>query len=497
MPRGSRRILLAVLLATCAGFAWWGFATSPVVTEVSPPHATQPRPETPGTPAAAHAEDPGTRTASADVAITRTPVGRPVEASTSPTRTGRVLLYPSYPMQPFGAGTALELALEHDDERIALTWTRDLEAPVPTAATAEVPPGIWRIVVVHGPGDRPGLTRSQAWMLEPPDDVAVVAGETIGRTALISRAVDAPDRGTCTIRGIATIDGRPAARRPVRLAPFGLGGATARTDADGRFELVDAPAGHGELQLLGVVRQTRTEHIPIHVLARLPIAGLDGEVLDVTLVGATAGLQLRLIESDGRPAAFVPVRLRSPEVLAEILPNQSIPDQPFRVASGSDGRVTLAALPAGKFDLSVGSESDRPLVEFDVELRGGTTRDLGDLRLPPRSQATIELALADGTSPRSLFRATAHLQPLDPDIRAPRDPRVERGDRVRFQDVSPGTYALTVRQRGRELTASAPLTLVPGENPSIRAVLRPSPDVAPAGRPTADRPIESGSRDRR
>ena len=225
-------------------------------------------PSDPGT-SPEHAAAPVDDTAAADAApVAATPPGGRAPATARDDRPGE-LVVTLHDRAMLEFDTFL-LGAEGPDERF-VTMERAASAYSGTFR-ATVAPGTWRIVVLRGPGDRPGVERSERWTMDLPDEVLVLPGERSRAALRLDRTLDPPPLGTATLVGTAFVDGRPAVGASVCLAPTTAPVFT-KVATDGTWRLVDAPAGRHMLRLLQPVPGRRPDGTAA-VMTRLGGAGM-------------------------------------------------------------------------------------------------------------------------------------------------------------------------------------------------------------------------------
>lgn len=225
-------------------------------------------------------------------------------------------------------------------------------------------------------------------------------------------------------------DGSPCVGWTVRSAPRPGLVFQASTDAQGRFEFASCPNATTTLLVGGPDADAFTPVVTIEAVARG-----DTDVRIVVLPGqATFGkLALRVLGPGRAPLARALVRV------LELAPS----GRRFDRHTASDGRAEFAALPPGKYRVSVRAPGYGVVSLGARELRDAAGLDLGDVVLAPAVTLRARLAgpgLGAG-------RAHAAIYSADGEFVAPQSARSTAAELV-FEDVPPGEYVAPLAGHG-------------------------------------------------
>jgi protocatechuate 3,4-dioxygenase beta subunit len=153
------------------------------------------------------------------------------------------------------------------------------------------------------------ITFSSVAMAQPPDGARPGAGGGLGQRQLPPRDAIAGEalRGTSVIRGtvVAADNGSPIRRAQVRIGGQGAQGRLATTDAQGRFELRDLPAGRYTVSASkgGFVSVQYGQRRPSESGTPLEIG--DGQALEKVVIALPRGSVIsgRITDEFGEPVA--------------------------------------------------------------------------------------------------------------------------------------------------------------------------------------------------
>lgn len=200
---------------------------------------------------------------------------------------------------------------------------------------------------------------------------------------------------------------------------------------------------------------------------------------------------------DGAPLASAPVEVEFGGMVGQRGPDAAPPTffvdtgRGGSATTGSDGRFELAGLHGGTCRITIHPRSGAPLVVFPVEVARDGTTDAGDL------------IVLEGGSIAGRVLVPAGIQPggLAVWLDDPRDRvsvTVDGDGAFRFDDLSPGTHALTLDGRPAELAPSdaVQVEVTQGETASVtldgldRGMIPVTLSVYLGGRPAAGARID-------
>ncbi|MFO1053746.1 MAG: hypothetical protein U1F36_16140 [Planctomycetota bacterium] len=343
---------------------------------------------------------------------------------------GRLRLVPVFAGVPIESlPIALGLIAEETDSATA-SLTNLATVGGEQAIELELAAGSYRAYVVRGPGDAVDAQRSRYWHVDMFDDlVQVAAGTTTDHDARIVRTdEEVPPRGTAQIRGVAFLDGRPAAGCLVSSDPIS-GSRAARVAPDGSFDLTTVQGGLQRLQLSTPIELVRQTDIVTRIAA-IDVAPRDGETLQVRIEALSSRLEVETVDPHGRPVAAT---VGIGGVPSCILPGIGSTEIRQVLRSGGDGRLTISPLPTCTAHIDATADG-LAAAEITVELRAGVAHPL---RVQLQPQVVVEgvLALDTPTTKRSRFSATIFFF-------GPRRAAVPVFDQGRFtcNELIPGRY---------------------------------------------------------
>jgi protocatechuate 3,4-dioxygenase beta subunit len=285
-----------------------------------------------------------------------------------------------------------------------------------------------------------------------------------------------------------------ALRRAVRSSdPFemfrshGVEPETATTDAEGRFEIADLPAGRFD------VSAAAGGFAPLTVPGvELPAGGGRAD-LGTLLLEPGLTLAGRVVDPQGRPVAEAEVHAGGAETLG--LGGHMVEPRKEPAVSGPDGRFEVPDLARGE------------RVDLMVKRRGYTEGRLPGVGVPAEEPVTVVLQPAstlagvvvdDDGDPVEGAMVLIQGEPAPGWPFAGNVGRGRSGEDGRFtvEDVPPGRLGAMVRADGFLVHEEGGLEVAPGEDrDDLRFVLRPGATIRgrvtdAAGRPIADASVE-------
>ncbi|QDU68084.1 carboxypeptidase-like regulatory domain-containing protein [Engelhardtia mirabilis] len=294
--------------------------------------------------------------------------------------------------------------------------------------------------------------------------VSVVAGEVADLT-LVSPTLTVlrgriSESGSPLIGATVSLSKAGDASSPMLRLP-GMGGPSARTDADGRYEIEGIQPGEYEIE---VTHATRAMPYTLETELSDPQERLD---LDLPLT-VVAG---RIVDKHGEPMAGVVVEAKEvqqatggPQVVGSM---RAVSLVTFDSGGGSGGMVTFGGPDQavsvrtdadGKYELR-GVAADRPIRveakpelgeegESDVfEVPAGERRDGVDIEIAPAGAIALDLVDSDGR-PFGVCMVAARWQGNEDDAPEPRREFVSESGELLLVGLRPGTWELSVSSFG-------------------------------------------------
>ena len=306
---------------------------------------------------------------------------------------------------------------------IAATWVRegkrfaDSQGRWDTAGE-QMPPGSTWGVEVTANGYAPGRAIEVVAALDPKPEDCVIR---LQRGGIVAGRVLDPSGAPLADAAVTWIDPDGTVQRDPS-EPHGW--LRARTDAAGRFELIDLPAGTTSLSVESTVGPPQVDG---------PFSLVIGERVE-RVIQLTEGSRLHgiVVDADGRPGDAGKLELVS-HARSGTLHRE--------VVLGPDGRFEFAKLPAAEFEL------------YGWSRRGGVTMPIGDrVRLDGKETRELRLAPRGAGIVRATLEGDRHLPDGTVIVLLPSTPSPEQFQcRGAFFDgvaelhgVPPGTYGVHV-----------------------------------------------------
>lgn len=312
-------------------------------------------------------------------------------------------------------------------------------------------PGCWAISI-EAPGHHPVLLPRVA----VPGDALAVALEPLG-----------------AVEGIALLpDGGPAAGAVVRAATAEHG-ASAVTGPDGRFALA-VPAGVYAVQA-SLGDRAGSAAAPVALAAGEAVRGVE------LRLGPAAALEARVSAlAGGAPIAGAHVAVH-PHESREIV---------ARAVSGEDGRVRIAGLAPGAYDVRAAARGASPTLVVGVTLAPGARFPL---RLPLPGTGAVEGVVRDPAGgPLAGVRVRVARPAAAIAAGAPLEARSDFEGRFRVDGLEVGRAEVVARQDGVLVGVSRAVQVAERRASKVELVL-PEPGVLTGGIGVAGRPPPPGT----
>lgn len=372
---------------------------------------------------------------------------------------GTLRLEPVFNGMPTGSlPLSLGLVPENPDTSAAGLGRLDCptsDGPLPPLALRA---GSYRVFVVRGPGDAPDAQRSAQWTIDQFDDLVRVSADqsTRHQVHIVRPAEETPERGKAQVRGVAFIDGAPAAGCLLSSDPLG-GSRSVRIAADGSFDLGETLAGLQRLQVAPPVGGVRRNQ-PLARIATIDIAPRVDEHLFVRIDARTATLEVVTTTPDGTP---ISARLRIRGIPNFVLPAFGAMDLVTERRTDESGHDLIDLLPPGSLSLDI-STSQHAAPVLDVEIGEGESKVLR-VSMAARIEVTGSLDLEAFDLKAGRVRATIFFD-------GPRSESIitRRDGTFRTTDLIPGRYEIAVLTGGIRRIPVPPLEIGPNGATDLR-----------------------------
>jgi len=215
-----------------------------------------------------------------------------------------------------------------------------------------------------------------------------------------------PSTGTARIRGrvVAAQTGRPLQRAQVSLGGGGAQGRRVTTDAEGRFEFGDLPAGQFTITAAktGYVNLQYGQRRPFQ--PGTPIALAAGQVLDGINLALPPGgvIAVRVTDDLGEPLAGAQVQVQRYQYSSSGQRGLTgVPGMPSPGTTDDRGETRAFGLPPGEFIVSASMRTPPPPTGPSRAVTGPSCRQTGLSRPASPPGPSISRGCCSGSSSRS------------------------------------------------------------------------------------------------
>ncbi|MCI0585519.1 MAG: carboxypeptidase-like regulatory domain-containing protein [Planctomycetes bacterium] len=304
-----------------------------------------------------------------------------------------------------------------------------------------LPPGTYRVEARTLPLEK---TSSSSWQahatgLFPPKPGARASEVTVPDGGMAEVLLDADAASLPRLFGTVRRGGLPAPGVEIRAK--GKGGTSAgfqksaRTDAEGSFELWLAVEGSFEVQ-------ARESGAPAPGASRT-VEVTSGVDLEVSFDLVSGEIRGQVAADDGAPMANPHARLSW-----EGDPDNRAPGS-SRKGESASGKFAFRGLPPGSYVLTLWADGRGVRVER-IELAGGEIRDLGDIPLPKEVALAVSVRWEDG---RPVEEGSVRVEDSSgrvlPSLDGSRSGTRVRGGTLRVGHLSPGIWRLRMTRPAR------------------------------------------------